>query len=295
MGRPMEQVRSVRSTDGTTIAFARQGTGDPLLLVHGTAGAAESWRLVAPHLEARFTVVTMDRRGRGASGDGVEHSLDLEADDVAAVVDAIGGRVHVVGWSYGARVALSAATRSLGVRSLVLYEPPLAWQHFPAGVVDRVEELVRAVDPAAAAELFLSEVCTPEELEFLKNFPRVGSHSGGHADSTPRAEGSGLQLCGPRRSPPDRRPGTHLGGRRNDIACRARRTQRTRANTPRRPTGNDSWAAAYGGGVRAPSTRRARRIVPAHHQGGFEAPHLGTLVMCVRKDAVQMRVGRTDT
>lgn len=168
MGRPREQVRS---TDGTTIAFARQGTGDPLLLVHGTAGAAESWRLVAPHLEARFTVVTMDRRGRGASGDGVEHSLDLEADDVAAVVDAIGGRVHVVGWSYGARVALSAATRSSGVRSLLLYEPPLAWQHFPAGLVDRVEELVRAVDPAAAAELFLSEVCTPEELEFLKNFP----------------------------------------------------------------------------------------------------------------------------
>lgn len=169
-GEPMERVTS---TDGTTIAFARQGTGDPVLLVHGTTSSSAGWALVAPHLEERFTVVTMDRRGRGGSSDGVEYSLDLEAADVAAVVEAIGGLVHVVGHSYGARAALLAATRGPGVRSLVLYEPPLAPQHFPADLPDRAESLVRAGDPAAAAALFFLEsgAATAEEFEFLKSFP----------------------------------------------------------------------------------------------------------------------------
>jgi pimeloyl-ACP methyl ester carboxylesterase len=151
----------VRSTDGTPIAFARQGSGEPLLLVHGTTGAGASWALVTPHLEDRFTVVTMDRRGRGESGDGTGYSLDLEADDVAAVVDAVGGGVHVVGHSFGARIVPLAAMRTGGVRSLMLYEPPLALQHMPDGLVDRVEELVRAGDPDAAADAFLGEAGVP--------------------------------------------------------------------------------------------------------------------------------------
>jgi pimeloyl-ACP methyl ester carboxylesterase len=165
----MEHVTSI---DGTVIAFARQGSGDPVLLVHGTTGSAASWALVAPCLEDRFTVVTMDRRGRGESGDGTGYSLDLEAADVAAVINVLGRPVHLVGLSFGATIALRAATRCAGIRSLVLYEPPWATDHLPAELPDRIDELLRTAGPDAAAEYFFtaSGAGTPDELEFLKNF-----------------------------------------------------------------------------------------------------------------------------
>lgn len=165
----MEQATSI---DGTRIAFARRGTGDPVLLVHGTTGSAASWAMVAPHLESQFTVVTMDRRGRGESGDGAEYSLDLEAADVGAVVDAIGEGVHVVGHSYGARVALLAAMRSSGVQSLTLYEPPLSVLPSDVDIAHRAGEFARTGDPDAGAVLMLSElgIATPEELSFLQSF-----------------------------------------------------------------------------------------------------------------------------
>lgn len=167
----MEQVRSV---DGTEIAFTRQGGGEPVLLVHGGPSTGESWAQVAPRLQSRHTVVTMDRRGRGASSDGAEYSLELEAADIATVIDALDGEVHVVGHSSGAEVALRAATRSTGLRSLTLYEPPLAIRRLPGSFFDRVDELLRAGDADAATELFFSTVAaTPEEIELLKNHPPV--------------------------------------------------------------------------------------------------------------------------
>jgi len=57
------------SRDGTRIVCQVSGEGPPLVLVHGTAGAAARWTAVAQRLGQHFTVYAMDRRGRGASGD----------------------------------------------------------------------------------------------------------------------------------------------------------------------------------------------------------------------------------
>lgn len=168
----MEQVRS---TDGTMIAFERQGKGDPVVLVHGTTGSMATWGLVVPYLTKQFTVINMDRRGRGASGDGNTYTLDLEADDVAAVIEAVGEPVHLVGHSFGARLALLMATRTTRLRSLVMYEAVVATQHTPVDLVDRAEALVHAGDMNGAAELFLTEgaVIPPTEVEVLKALPPV--------------------------------------------------------------------------------------------------------------------------
>jgi pimeloyl-ACP methyl ester carboxylesterase len=174
----MEQLMTaeqVTATGGATLALTRQGSGDPVLLVPGGTGQGTAWAQVAPHLASRFTVVTMDRRARGKSTDGdAEYSYDLEAADVAAVLEAISGPVHVVGQSTGATVALLAATRSDGARSLALYEPMLAPRHFPEHLTERVQELVRAGDLAAAADRWFSgmgETFTPEEVEAVKGSP----------------------------------------------------------------------------------------------------------------------------
>src|SRR5690349_18162579 len=100
---------TARSKDGTSIAFTRSGSGPPLVLVHGTTADHTRWAPILPELETRFTVHAVDRRGRGGSGDGPRYALDREFDDIAAVVDAIGAPVMLLGHSYGAICSLEAA------------------------------------------------------------------------------------------------------------------------------------------------------------------------------------------
>src|SRR5437764_8213166 len=129
---PTEPTLLVMSSDGTTIAAWASGSGDPLLLVHGTTADHTRWDGVIPELSERFTVYTMDRRGRGRSGDADSYRLDTEFDDVAAVANAIGTDVNVLGHSYGALCSLEGARRTSAIVSLVLYEPPLGGGGAPA-------------------------------------------------------------------------------------------------------------------------------------------------------------------
>src|SRR3954471_7517403 len=78
---------------------------------------------VARWLEPHFSVWAMDRRGRGASGDGPRYALEREFEDVAAVIDVIGGPVDGVGYSFGATVALGALPLTTNVRRAVLMTP----------------------------------------------------------------------------------------------------------------------------------------------------------------------------
>ena len=47
--------------------------------------------MLRPHLADRFTVIAIDRRGRGDSTDSPEYALERECDDVAAVVRSLTG------------------------------------------------------------------------------------------------------------------------------------------------------------------------------------------------------------
>ncbi|MGY1781314.1 alpha/beta fold hydrolase [Geodermatophilus sp. SYSU D01036] len=128
------------SPDGTAIGFRRSGHGPGLLLVHGTSADASRWEPLLPLLEPAVTVYAVDRRGRGASGDGPDYSLTAEAEDLAAVVAAIGTPVDVLGHSYGALCAVEAARLATGIRRLVLYEPAVM-DTAPPGFTDRLAQL----------------------------------------------------------------------------------------------------------------------------------------------------------
>ena len=91
--------QTVTSLDGTPIAYWRSGEGPPLVLIHGTSTDHSRWRLVLPALEEHFTVYTVDRRGRGDSGDSEDYSIEQEFEDVAAVVDSVREPVNLLGHS----------------------------------------------------------------------------------------------------------------------------------------------------------------------------------------------------
>jgi pimeloyl-ACP methyl ester carboxylesterase len=119
-------MRTARSEDGTTIAFEQFGAGPPIILVAATLGD-HSW--VAPLAKAlggRFTAVTYDRRGRGASGDSSHYAVDREVEDLGALISRVGGVASLVGHSVGALLALRAAASGLPIAALALYEPPFS-------------------------------------------------------------------------------------------------------------------------------------------------------------------------
>jgi pimeloyl-ACP methyl ester carboxylesterase len=116
-------METVASADGTRIALWREGSGPPLLLVHGGICDHFAWYPAVPMLARRFTVYTFDRRGRGASGDTPPYAVEREREDVAAILGAIGEPAHLLGHSAGGILALQAAERARDLLSLILYEP----------------------------------------------------------------------------------------------------------------------------------------------------------------------------
>ena len=100
------------NTSGTTIYVLRQGTGRPLLLLHGYPETHLTWREVAPQLAEEFSVVVPDLRGYGQSGrpeGGKRHenySFRAMAQDQVDVMRYYGHeRFLVAAHDRGARVA----------------------------------------------------------------------------------------------------------------------------------------------------------------------------------------------
>jgi pimeloyl-ACP methyl ester carboxylesterase len=124
--RRAQVMQTCASAAGVTLSWDSDGHGPPLVLVHGSFSDHRSnWDLVRPLLAERLTVHALARRGRGATSATKGHTLEDEGRDVVALLDAIETPALVVGHSYGAHVALVAASLApCRVRRLVLYEPP---------------------------------------------------------------------------------------------------------------------------------------------------------------------------
>ncbi|MCP2257658.1 Pimeloyl-ACP methyl ester carboxylesterase [Streptoalloteichus tenebrarius] len=119
---------TLTSADGTLIDYDRHGRGPAVVFI----GGATQYRALDPDTtlaarrlaDAGHTAVVYDRRGRGRSGDTPPWSLDREVEDLAALIEAVGGAATLYSSSSGAALALAAATAGLGVNALALYEPP---------------------------------------------------------------------------------------------------------------------------------------------------------------------------
>ncbi len=133
-----------------------------MVLVHGGTGDRTRWTPVVDALAAQFTVHAMDRRGRGlSSGEMSPYSIQREGEDVAAVVEAAGTGVYLVGHSYGAICSLEAAMVSSAIGRMALYEPPIptpGHSVFPPGAQERLRAAAAAQDPETILQVFFSEV-----------------------------------------------------------------------------------------------------------------------------------------
>ncbi len=100
--------------NGTTIYYEEQGTGDPLILLHGFAGTAAEWKPFVAEFAKYYRVISWDMRGHGRSDNPDTSEVFLHAvaaRDLLGLIDALQlKKVKLIGHSSGGIISLYAAS-----------------------------------------------------------------------------------------------------------------------------------------------------------------------------------------
>ncbi|MER7487445.1 alpha/beta hydrolase [Streptomyces sp. NPDC126497] len=160
--------KNISSRDGTVLAYESAGRGATIVLVSGAMSTGATVAPLAAPLAERFRVVVYDRRGRGGSGDTAPYAVEREVEDLAALIEAVGGRAALYGVSSGGALALRAAASGLPVRHVAVYETPYAMSEEDLGERARYTERLTAALAEGrrgdAVELFLRLTGLGEEI-----------------------------------------------------------------------------------------------------------------------------------
>jgi predicted alpha/beta hydrolase len=110
---------TVTSADGTPIAYDRYGEGPAVILVNGALGYRKfkTMEQIATALSEHYTVINYDRRGRGDSGPAGPASVEREVEDLAALIDAVGGLAALWATRQAARSHCARLPRGSPLRS----------------------------------------------------------------------------------------------------------------------------------------------------------------------------------
>jgi len=99
----------LKMMDSAKIYYEDQGSGEPIVFVHGWTCSSRFWHKNIPELSKRFRVIAVDLRGHGHSSKILSgHIIDQYARDIREVIEGLGLRdVVLAGWSLGGPVVLS--------------------------------------------------------------------------------------------------------------------------------------------------------------------------------------------
>lgn len=89
-----------------------EGSGQPLLILHGFLGMSDNWKSLATQFGTNFEVHTLDLRNHGRSLQSEEFSYEIMAQDIfeyCQVNDL--ANINIIGHSMGGKVAMLVATR----------------------------------------------------------------------------------------------------------------------------------------------------------------------------------------
>jgi pimeloyl-ACP methyl ester carboxylesterase len=155
-------VMSYADVNGLSLYYEEQGSGEPLVLLHGGISAGEMFAPILPELAAQRRVIAVDLQGHGHTAD-IDRPLRPEtmADDVAALIEHLGlAQADVMGYSLGGLVALRTAIQHPQlVRRLVLVSIPFRRDGSHPEVVAAMDQM------------------TPELAEVLKQSPLYERYS----------------------------------------------------------------------------------------------------------------------
>jgi pimeloyl-ACP methyl ester carboxylesterase len=111
------EIGATADANGIKTNYLEAGTGDPVVLIHGSGPGVTSyanWRLVLPALAENFRVVAPDMVGFGFSERpaNIEYGVQTWADQVVGLMDTLElPTAHLVGNSFGGAIALRIAAQ----------------------------------------------------------------------------------------------------------------------------------------------------------------------------------------
>jgi len=93
--------------------YTVEGSGDPVVLLHGGLSDRTAWMLQMPVLAEKYRTYAVDRRGHGTFPDNDDpfHYAEMADETISFLEDVVGGPAHLVGWSDGGIVALLVSMR----------------------------------------------------------------------------------------------------------------------------------------------------------------------------------------
>jgi len=193
---------------GIRLRAVAEGEGDPVLVLHGFTGSAESMESVVPPLLERHRVIRLELIGHGGSDSPAAaeaYAMSACAEQIVTVVRVLGlERPHLLGYSMGGRAAVAAAVANPDAfSSLVLVgatagiaDPSSREERILAdqALADRIEgEGVEPfVDGWMALPIFASQSCLGSDALEKARAQRLRNETIGLANSL-RGMGAGAQ------------------------------------------------------------------------------------------------------
>ena len=173
---PVAQADAVRRTavNGTTLAWVEEGSGPPVVFVHGSGADLRTWGYqLSPVARASFRAIAYSRRYHHPNDPPVEdepYMAAQHAGDLAAFLESLdAGAAHLVASSSGGAIALLVARdRPQLVRSLFLTEPALMTLVPPGSPeaaqvaqLDSARKLLAGGDAEGALHAFVDVIIGP--------------------------------------------------------------------------------------------------------------------------------------
>jgi pimeloyl-ACP methyl ester carboxylesterase len=131
--------------DDTALAVTDTGgPGRPVLYLNGSYASQSHWRRVIAELGSDYRHITYDERARGKSKRSADYSFEACIKDVDAVLAARDVDLPIlVGWSYGALVAVHWADRNPGCAGVVAVDGGVPYGITGEGARERIRRLFR--------------------------------------------------------------------------------------------------------------------------------------------------------
>jgi pimeloyl-ACP methyl ester carboxylesterase len=170
--------------NGVDLEYDVQGSGEPLLLIHGSILADAFFPLLAePRIANHYRVISYHRRGfAGSTRASDPFTIGQQAADGRALLRHLGvERAHIAGHSYGAAIALQwACDAPTDVQSLALLEPPLfaaipSGPTFWDGVASVRQGMYDRGDKVGATDAFLTAVVGADYRQVIAQFLPPGA------------------------------------------------------------------------------------------------------------------------
>jgi non-heme chloroperoxidase len=179
------ELKKVSVADGVELHYVEQGTGVPVVFIHGTGNEYSVWGGYLANFADSYRAIAYSRRYNYPNTNKVQpkYSAMVDAEDLAALITKLDlGKVHLIGHSYGGYTALFLAVKHPEmVRSLTLAEPPVRFigdrldehrermvkglQAMRATKTGDAEELIRAFDESLSSG---SNEKMPKMPEFVR-------------------------------------------------------------------------------------------------------------------------------